>query len=267
MSAQPKNDFLEAWMDRGRELAKHGKHLANQEDCRQWDIGDWLTVGEDDGVKKKVLKLRAFKKHAMEITKYKSWGSLKNLMTTARNVPESRRRDGRKGRKFLSYATHAEAAKFDEKQEWLLEQADNGNPRCGMHRDGTHPPYSVREFKKFIVRMQEQGDLPKTGVKRKKLSPKGQKLQVWVSEAHYEFLNHLSLALGPPYSRQPKSDSYSPIDEPLPEAALLWCAEQYAKENKTVLKAKIAADQVERTARKRIQEICNGKLEPSAVSQ
>src|SRR5947207_2642339 len=112
------NFSLEEWLHKGRELVRHGKDLANQEDRQQWDIGDWLIKGKDSGVEKtKVLKTRSFKRHALEITRRKSWGSLKNLMTISRQVGPSRRRDGREGRTFLSYAVHVEAAKFDAKTQ------------------------------------------------------------------------------------------------------------------------------------------------------
>jgi hypothetical protein len=232
---------LDAWLDEGRELRKYGKGLTQQGEVLrrnsgvlQWDIGDWLLKGEV-GVEKKALKPTAFKKRALEITGYRSWGSLKNLMTIARQVKESRRRDGRQGRKFLSYAIHVEAANFgDEKQEWLLEKADEGVP-WSLHSDGTHPPFSVREFKKFIARMQELGELPKgaTDKPRKKDSSGQQILKLQVSDTDYEYFSRLSLALDPKL----------PTGEPKPEAALRWCADGYVREHKAEIMEKIAAAQ------------------------
>src|SRR2546426_2513324 len=134
---EPADLTIETWLDEGRELIKEEKELKGEarkfgrtHDILQWKIGDWMIEGEDDGVKKKRFKDKAFKRKAVEITK-RPWGSLKNLMSVARHVPESRRRDGREGRKFLPYSLHVEVAKFDaEKQEELLQLAEES--RCSV---------------------------------------------------------------------------------------------------------------------------------------
>jgi hypothetical protein len=104
-------DFsVENWLEEGRGLMNDAKDWEGQssnvrrtQGALQWKIGDWLIQGEDS-VKKKVLKDEAFIRHAVKVTKYR-WGSLKNIMTIARQVSESRRRDGREGRKFTTYPT------------------------------------------------------------------------------------------------------------------------------------------------------------------
>jgi hypothetical protein len=246
---------LETWLLRGSELIKHGKRLEEQEDCRQWDIGDWLISGEESGVRTKAIKEKAFKKYALEITKYNSWGSLKNLMTIARRVPdgpESRRRDGREGRKFLSYAIHVEVAKFDdETQEQLLEHAEKEHS-------------SVRLFKNYIARAQDIGHLPKIGkVKLKKPTSKGYKLQVFVTDVDYTHFCRLSLALGPPHAKRSFNSIGRSLDEPMPEAALFWCAVQYVKEHKAELLERVAQDQKKRAEDQRIDDLCHRKLPPS----
>ena len=235
----------DAWLLEGVELIKHGRRLAEQDSCRQWDIGDWLLKGWF-ATEKKLFKKREYKKQVKRITG-RSWGGLRNLMTIARQVPESRRRDGREGRNFLSYAIHVEAAKFDdETQEKLLKFADSGN-RSRLHSDGTHARFSVRDFKQFIAREQDLGYLPKIGkVKLKKPTPKGYSLKVWVSEENYGHLCRLSLALGPSYSKQTTNTLGRREYEPLPESALFWCAVKYMSEHKAELLDRVAKDQAER---------------------
>lgn len=262
---------LEAWLDEGRYLANYEKELKDQDDALrrrkgvfQWDIGDWLLKGVDGGVKK-----RAFKKHALQITGYKNVGSLKNLMTISRQVPESRRHDGRQGRKFLSYAVHVEVAKFDgETQERLLEIADEGDPRLPYtelpYSESAHRPFSVRRFRQHIAFMQDLGELPKTGKEKVKKKQPGCTLKVWVSDVNHEHFCRLSLALGPTYAKRSYNSLGRSIDEPKPEDALFWCAQQYIKEHKAEVLEMIAKDQAKRAESKRIYDICDRKLPPQS---
>lgn len=82
--------------------------------------------------------------------------------------------------------------------------------------------------------MQELGELP-TGAKdkpRKKTSNR-EILKLIVSTSDYEYFSRLSLAL----------DTTLPTDEPRPEIALRWCAEQYVREHKSEIMEKVAAAQ------------------------
>ena len=169
------NDFhLPLWKDYGRQLLKaHGQ--------MQWDIGDWLIEGEDEGK----LSAADLKKHALAATRNRwEWKTLRNFKVTARAIPASRRRDGQDGRLEVSYSMHVEIAKFKDAavQERLLELAATGSTtaRGADHRetarfqrkDGSDDfhahvqiPITVEDLKARIRKMQKSGELPKTSEK------------------------------------------------------------------------------------------------------
>jgi len=238
------------WLDEGRELVKHGKYLANQESCRQWGIGDWLLKGEG-GVQARALRTKEFKRQALKITRYKSWGALKNLMTISRRVPESRRRDGREGRQYLAYSIHQEIAKkFDdeETQERLLDFAAKGVERCvGRPEDWRSGlPMPVRILQRHIREMQDCGELPKTGKDRhRKKALEG----------------HILLKIWVPNTFHSKLRAWAEFKFKKSSAAkmLAWLAEEYFKEHKADLEALSAAYEAEKAefleeTRKRVEE-------------
>jgi hypothetical protein len=211
MSTQPKffempNDFhLPLWKDYGRQLLKaHGQ--------MQWDIGDWLIEGEDEGK----LSAADLKRHALTATKYRwAWQTLKNFKVTARAIPPSRRRDGQDGRPELSYSMHVEIAKFEdaEIQEKLLAMAtterslalgrDHMEAARFKRKDGSEDysyhvsvPMSVKDLKTRIRDMQKQGELPKT-TEKPSAPPEPTQRQPWkrasvmpvkFTRTHHQFL-------------------------------------------------------------------------------
>jgi hypothetical protein len=84
MSAQLKflempNSFnLGFWRSSGRQMVKAHEIL-------QWELGDWLIEGKDDGQ----LDDKRLRQEAEKATKL-AWGTLKNYMVTARAIPPAR---------------------------------------------------------------------------------------------------------------------------------------------------------------------------------
>jgi hypothetical protein len=162
---------LKEWKNRLRELLRaHGQ--------TQWEIGDILIEGEDQGK----LMEADLKRYALTATQYRwAWKTLRNFKVTARAIPPSRRRDGRNGLPELSYSMHVEIAKFKDPavQERLLVMAttershalgiDHMEAARFKRKDGSDDysyhvsvPMSVKDLKARIREMQKNGELPKT---------------------------------------------------------------------------------------------------------
>jgi hypothetical protein len=204
-----------------------GSRLIRAEGDLQWEIGDWLIEGKDDG------KMRdgQLRREAEDQAK-RAWGTMKNYMVTARAVPKSRRRDGCEGRAYVPYAVHVEVGKFDaDAQDELLEYASESN--C-----------SVAVIKRVIANQQSLGKLPST-VKPKKLNRGGGKVyQVWISDVTYERLKELASAKG----------------VTSPEAVITWLGAEYLRLHKDEieqLKEKWRAEQVAKAA----EEAANAAVE------
>ncbi len=251
----------DAWLDEGKELEKYDKDLENRADLLQWDIGDWLLKGEEGGVKTKALKAKDFQKYALKITKRKSWGVLKNLKSVAANVEESRRRDGREGRKFLSYSMHVEIAKFDdEKQEELLQIAEEGyhsfsyDPK--VHASFSPPApqkvVSVSDLQRTIAIMQERGELPMTPAQKRrkeKAKEKWQALKIRISDDSYKQLERLSNAkYGKPYGWRGRSKQFERACLQQVSTFVSWMAAEYYKEHRAELEAMVAGSDVKDAA-------------------
>jgi hypothetical protein len=232
---------VENWLAEGRNLMQDVKALDSNTSAAsrthgalQWKIGDWLIYGEEEGKKKKVFRGTGFKRKACEITKY-TWGSLKNMMTIARQVKESRRRDGLDGRKFLPYALHVEVAKFgDEKQEEYLAVAEKNK----RYR-------SARELKKLIVRNEEwlrkmefsrkqsRGEIPQTEVYN---DGKGKVtvLNLKIDDREYELLKKLcAIKYGVSFGNAAVARKYV-------AKFLNWASSEYFKEHQADLDKMLA---------------------------
>jgi hypothetical protein len=208
----------------GDALAKKKQQLADKEGTRQWDIGDWLLRGDVGATKCNIkgFKSKAFKKRAMEKSKARNWGSLKNLMSVAAGLPESLRHDGREGRPYLPYSLQIEVAKFrgdEDTQRRLLEMAHEGHG---------HRIPSVRDFRKTIAHMQKQKMLPiPAGQKQKKAVPEG----------------HILLKIMVPNTvlADLKRWSVYKFKATRPASMLSFCAAEYIKQHRSDLDA-IAAE-------------------------
>lgn len=98
---------LEAWEDIGRRLGRLGRGV-------KWYLGDWLRIGEHLYGEKY--------SQAMEATGYE-YQTLVNMHHVCSRVAPGTRRGGE-----LSYAHHAEVARFevaDEQALWLQRAIDN----------------------------------------------------------------------------------------------------------------------------------------------
>jgi hypothetical protein len=244
----------DGWLDKGQELTKYGKalkskndELTNRQGVLQWDIGDWLLEGKDGGVATKVLSHKKFKRHALEITGYKNWKSLENLMTVCRRIPdgpESRRRDGREGRPFLAYSIHCVAAKWEdaEPQIRVLDLAAEGELKGSVQRGWTRVPMAVRTLERLVRVKQKQGELPLTDgdkrleAKRQKARPEGYTLvKILVPNALYSRLSFLS---GYGLTEGHFKERYES-----PTRLFVFFASQYAKEHRAEIDAHVQAVQ------------------------
>lgn len=197
------NFQLKDWKNRLRHLLRaHGQ--------MQWDIGDHLIEGEDQGK----LAEADLKRHALAATQNRwAWKTLRNFKVTARAIPPSRRRDGHDGRREVSYSIHAEIAKFKdaETQERLLEMAATGwslapgadylETARFTRKDGSEDfrahvqiPMTVEDLKARIKDMQNKGELPAT---KRTAPPEPDKPKPWkrdrvvpvkFTSVHHDFL-------------------------------------------------------------------------------
>jgi hypothetical protein len=202
------------WLESGRDLLKHEDFTNHLNRCMQWDIGDWLIIGEENsGPKKKPMKTKEYRRNALSVAgggRYKSWGSLKNLMSVARNVPESVRRDGREGRRFLDYNIHVIVAPFNaDVQDQLLSEAESAlawsNPQSQdtdatpLIINGRKVRFSVKTFRDYVAVKQKKGELPAcmSGRRVVRLKPsdatKGSYVKVFVNFENYEQLRCVSV--------------------------------------------------------------------------
>jgi hypothetical protein len=104
--------------------------------AHQWWIGDWLLFGE--------IHYGDRYAQAVELTKL-SYGSIANIVWTARNVDLTRRREN------LSFAHHSEVAPLepDEQEHWLaLAEANEWSRdqlRDEIRKSREFPPLTQRE--------------------------------------------------------------------------------------------------------------------------
>jgi hypothetical protein len=144
---------LRRWTADLKEFAKSTSETKSAQGERQWELGDLLLYGQEQGK----LKEKVLRKNVLQSTGYKDWGSLKNIMSVARRFPPARRRDGRNGTTALSFAHHAEVVKFDEAtQEKLLDLSVTVGVRPG-------DSWPRAELIKHIKAEQKAGRLPQTG--------------------------------------------------------------------------------------------------------
>lgn len=223
---------VKMWLELGQELMKVNDFTQHSARALQWDIGDWLVEGEDEGITRKALKTKEFKRHALRITKYKSWGALKNLMTIVRRVPESRRRDGREGRKYLSFTIHQEIAKKfreEEHQEKLFEIAENADRWIG----DKHKVMSTRDLQRKIQVLQSDGELPKTAFDKK--IPEGQKLTMYINSKDFTTLERWAAA---------KYGSRYRVAQ-----MVMWMAAEYSKDHRVEIEEMCIAVEEARAAK------------------
>ena len=214
----------------------------------QWELGDWLIEGKDDGQ----LDDKRLRQEAEKATKL-AWGTLKNYMVTARAIPPardgapSRRRDGTDGRPELSFSIHVEVAKFDdETQERLLKIVEEG--QCKFPYDPRFPSLvclpatSVRDLQQVIGAMKERGLLPMTAAevrRREQLRARESTkvVKIRLSEADYFRLERISkLKYDVRFDKPSLGLSFV-------EKLLRWMTTEYCKEHKADFDAMIAADE------------------------
>jgi hypothetical protein len=107
---------IDQWREHGVKLKRtegKGDRFKSQ---YNWAIGDWLLAG------KKKRGVRKTRVEAERILKQK-WGTLKNIMGTAKDFPKSRRRD------FLYFSHHYLVRKYPEKEQdaWLDRCVEESN--------------------------------------------------------------------------------------------------------------------------------------------
>jgi hypothetical protein len=177
-------DF-EHWKEHGRYLRMHGDSLIEKKSDLQWAIGDWLLAAEVQ----RQLKKKKQRKLAVKIAG-RPWGTLKNLMSISRRIPESRRRDD------LSWTHHCLVAPFDEKlQVDLLDLAQEGVTAALDKNTGAQiktGKLSVQELRQEIAKRRLKGILPQPEGPTKKLPLRPTLTVKCTSRADYLFLEALA---------------------------------------------------------------------------
>jgi hypothetical protein len=182
---------LDSWRSEGQRLFENDEAL----EVVQWQIGDWLLEAEDHGG----MDEKQVKRHALKISKNRSWPTLKNYKSTSRKVPPSLRRDA------VGYNVHRLVSPFsDEHKDRLLDKA-------------AREQWTVGRMKDQIAREQKWGTLPRTG--KKEVQP-FQMIKMQITDIQYTKLEKLARAK---------------LGKPSVADFIWWMAKEYYKEHRLEL--------------------------------